>query len=142
MWVHLIWSTKNRQPVLQMEYRTKIFEHIKSNARKKDIYLDTIGGYIQHVHALISLGSDQTISKIAQLIKGESAFWVNNKSGMKLRLEWQEEYIAISVSEPVVNTVREYIRNQEEHHRKKSFEEEYDELLRQHGFSAEGLKQA
>ena len=142
MWVHLIWSTKNRQPVLQMEYRTKIFEHIKSNARKKDIYLDTIGGYIQHVHTLISLGSEQTISKIAQLIKGESAFWVNNKSGMKLRLEWQDEYIAISVSESVVNTVREYVRNQEEHHRKKSFEEEYDELLRQHGFSAEGLKQA
>ncbi len=142
IWVHLIWSTKNREPVLQKEYRTKIFEHIKSNAREKEIYLDTIGGYIQHVHTLISLGSDQTVSKIAQLIKGESAFWVNNKSGMKLRLEWQEEYIAISVSESAVDTVREYIRNQEEHHRKKSFEEEYDELLRQHGFSAEGLKQA
>jgi REP element-mobilizing transposase RayT len=130
IWVHLIWSTKNREPVLQKEHRTKILEHIKSNARKKEIYLDTIGGYIEHVHTLISLGSEQTISKVAQLIKGESSFWVNNKSGLRLKLEWQDEYIAVSVSESMVDVVREYIRNQEELHRKKSFAEEYEEALR------------
>ena len=140
MWIHLIWSTKNREPVLQKDHRTKIFEHIKSNAREKDIYLDTIGGYIEHVHTLISLKSDQTISKVAQLLKGESAFWVNNKSEMRLKLEWQDEYIAVSVSESIVDAVREYIRNQEEHHRKKSFAEEYEDALRKHGFSVEGLK--
>jgi REP element-mobilizing transposase RayT len=74
IWVHLIWSTKNREPILQKECREKIFEHIKSNAREKGIYLDTIGGYIEHVHTLISLGSEQTVSKVAQLIKGESSF--------------------------------------------------------------------
>ncbi len=140
IWVHLIWSTKNREPVLQKEYRIKIFEHIKSNAREEDIYLDTIGGHIQHVHTLISLKSEQTISNVAQLLKGESAFWVNNKSGMNLRLEWQDEYIAVSVSESGVEGVRDYIRDQEEHHRKKSFDEEYQEALRNNGFSVDGLK--
>jgi len=140
IWVHLIWSTKNREPLLSKESRETVFEHIKSNARDKGIYLDTIGGYIEHVHTLISLKSDQTISKVAQLIKGESSHWANLHNVTKLKLEWQDEYVAVSVSESMVDIVREYIRNQEEHHRKKSFAEEYEEALRKYGFSVEGLK--
>ena len=140
IWVHLIWSTKNREPMLHKEARPSIFEHIKSNARDKNIYLDTIGGYTEHVHTLISLKADQTISQVAQLLKGESSHWVNKNKVIKLKLQWQDEYIAVSVSESMVDVVREYIRDQEEHHRKKSFAEEYEEDLRKYGFSVEGLK--
>jgi len=140
IWVHLIWSTKNREPKLEKDLRPKVFDHIKANAKEKGIFLDAINGYVDHVHTLISLGSDQTIAKIAQLLKGESSHWINQNSLTRTKFEWQDEYIAISVSESMIDTVREYIRGQEEHHRKKSFAEEYRELLQKSGFSDEGLK--
>src|SRR5690606_32256607 len=83
---------------------------------------------------LISLGSEQTISKIMQLIKGESAFWFNKQNFITEKLEWQDEYFAVSVSESVVDKVRNYIKNQEIHHTKKSFQEEYTELIEKFGF--------
>lgn len=140
IWVHLIWSTKNRQPLLHKELREAILTHIKTNARNKGIYLDIIGGHIEHVHTLISLSSDQTIAKVTQLIKGESSWWANKNSLSKDHFEWQDEYIAVSVSESKLDIVRAYIRNQEEHHRKKTFEEEYEEALKKYGFSVDGLK--
>jgi putative transposase len=140
VWIHLIWSTKNREPMLEKDLRPKVFEHITANACEKDIFLDTIGGYIEHVHTLISLGSDQTIAKVAQLLKGESSHWINKESLTRTKFEWQDEYAAFSVSESMVETVRQYIRGQKDHHRKKPFAEEYQELLAQHGFTVEGLK--
>lgn len=75
IWVHLVFSTKEGFPFLNpLELREKVFKHIKQNAETKGIWLDNIGGYNNHVHCLISLGSEQSISKIAQLIKGESSF--------------------------------------------------------------------
>jgi REP element-mobilizing transposase RayT len=135
VWIHYVWSTKHRQPVLTDPYRDTLFEHVRRNARLKNIYLDRVNGYHDHMHCLVSLGSDQTIAKTAQLIKGESAFWFNNQSGFKTnRLEWQDEYFAISVSESKLEIIRRYIDNQVAHHRKKSFAEEYDEFIRQYGF--------
>jgi REP element-mobilizing transposase RayT len=76
------------------------------------------------------LGSDQTIEKMAQLIKGESSYWFNNKSSLNARkLEWQDEYFAISVGESCLNAVRTYIDNQVTHHQKKTFEQEYQEFI-------------
>ncbi len=74
IWIHFVWSTKNREPLLTDEIRQKVFEQIRENARAKNIHLDFINGYIDHVHCLISLGTDQTIMKLMQLIKGESSF--------------------------------------------------------------------
>jgi putative transposase len=77
--VHTAWGTKNRDPVLLKEKRDILFSHIQYNARIKEIFIDTIGGYQDHIHCLISLGSDQNIAKVMQLIKGESAFWANRE---------------------------------------------------------------
>jgi putative transposase len=138
VWVHLIWSTKNRTPILTNGVREKIFSHIKENAAEKEIYLDTIDGTTDHVHALISLGADQTISKVTQLLKGESSHWVNNQGLLKGKFEWQDEYIAVSVGESTVGKVREYIRNQHEHHRTKTFAREYEEFIVKYGFPMRG----
>lgn len=73
---------------------------------------------------------EQSISKIAFLLKGESSYWVNDYKLSRTKFEWQDEYIAVSVSESLVPKVRDYIRNQEEHHRKKSFKEGYDVFLK------------
>lgn len=68
------------------------------------------------------------------LIKFESSFWVNKQKLISSRFEWQDEYIALSVSESATDKVRQYIANQEEHHKKRTFVEEYDEFLKLNGF--------
>jgi len=134
VWIHFVWSTKNREKLLTKNIRPKIFNHIKENAKSKDIYVDFINGHLEHTHCLISLVKDQTIAKIAQLLKGESSFWINKNKLCKSKFEWQDEYFAVSVGESQVNRVRNYIKNQEEHHRKKSFQEEYDEFFKKYNF--------
>jgi REP element-mobilizing transposase RayT len=69
-----------------------------------------------------------------QLIKGESSYWINKNRLTKEKFEWQNEYFAVSVSESMLDKVRDYIKNQEEHHRKKTFQEEYDEFISKYGF--------
>ena len=108
---------------------------VRENARLKNIYIDFINCEPEHVHVSISLGSDQTISKVAQLIKGESSNWINKNKLITGHFEWQDEYIAVSVSESQINKVRDYIKNQKEHHRKKSFAEEYEEFTKKYGFT-------
>ncbi len=138
IWIHLIWSTKNREPLLGDGLREKVFSHIKENAVKKDIYLDTINGVADHVHCLVSLGSDQTISKVAQLLKGESSHWANHGGIAGGKLEWQDEYFAVSVSDSIVGRVRDYIRNQKEHHRVRTFCEEYEEFIQSYSLAVKG----
>lgn len=134
VWIHFVWSTKNREHFLTDKIRQKVFQHIRENAQTKGIYLDFINGYTDHVHCLISLGTDQTIEKIMQLIKGESAFWINKNGLCKTKFGWQEEYFAVSVSEPNIPGVRKYIANQEEHHKTKSFDAEFEGFMKRAGF--------
>lgn len=135
VYIHFVWSTKNRRPFLNTkEIRTKVWNHILDNAKEKGIFIDFINGYSDHCHCLISLGLDQTIQKVMQLVKGESSFWINKNGLLDEKFEWQDEYFAVSVSESMIEKVRKYIANQEEHHKKKSFQEEYNELIAKYGF--------
>ncbi|MCX7874805.1 MAG: IS200/IS605 family transposase [Melioribacteraceae bacterium] len=136
VWIHLVFSTKNREPVLHTkELREKVFNHIKENAKEKGIWLDSINGYKEHIHCLISLSKEQSISKVAQLIKGESSFWINKNKLTKTKFIWQDDYWAVSVSESHIESVRKYIEEQEEHHRLKTFTEEVDEFMKKYGWS-------
>ncbi len=87
-----------------------------------------------HIHILISLNSEQSISKVTQLIKGESSHWINKNNLIPNKFEWQNEYISVSIGHSQVNRVRDYIKNQEEHHRKKTYQEEYDKFIEKYGF--------
>jgi putative transposase len=133
-WLHCVWGTKNKVPFLKGQMRYDLIEHIRSNAQSKNIYIDFINGYSDHIHCLISLNPDQSLGKVIQLIKGESSFWINRSGLASGRFEWAIEYFAVSVSESHLHKVREYIKNQEEHHRKKNWEEEYYELMDEYGF--------
>ena len=134
VWLHFVWSTKDRQPYLKDEIRKKVLEHIRQNAREKGIHIDFINGYLDHVHCLISLGTDQTLEKIMQLIKGESSFWINKNKLTKTNFAWQDEYFVVSVNESTLPSVRKYIANQEEHHQKVSFNDEFEVFLKRAGF--------
>lgn len=135
VYIYLVWSTKNRAPYLDSkDLRLKVWNHIRENGQSKGIFVDFINGYSDHCHCLISLGMDQTIQKTVQLLKGESSFWINKNKLTKEKFEWQDEYFAVSVSESMVNKTRDYIKNQEEHHQKKTFQDEYEEFISKYGF--------
>ncbi len=135
IWVRAVWATKNRVKILLPDARTQICNHIHQNAKAKDFHIIEVNGYLDHLHCLMTLQSDWSIAKQMQMIKGESAYWVNKNGIMTQKLEWADEYFAASVSESNLNSVRNYIRNQEEHHRKISFEEEYAGFLKTFGFN-------
>ena len=100
--VHAVWGTKSRQPHLQKEILFSIIEHIKVNAKLKEIYIDRINGYTDHLHCLMALNADMSISKAMNLIKGESAFWINKQKLVVPKFEWADEYFAVSVSESML----------------------------------------
>ena len=135
VYIHFVWSTKDWFPFLHSkEIREKIWQHILANAKEKGIFIDFINGHTDHCHCLVSLGIDQTIQKVMQMIKGESSFWINKNQLTTSKFEWQDEYFAVSVSESIVDKVRDYIKKQEKHHKYKTFKEEYDDFLLKYGF--------
>ena len=94
-----------------------MIRHILENARTKNINIDSINGYKEHLHCLISLAPDLSLAKVIQLIKGESSFWINKNKKTKYKFEWADEYYAASISKSHLKRVRHYIANQEEKHR-------------------------
>lgn len=115
VYLHLVWSTKNRFPFLiTPAIRSQVWEHIYINSKLKEINTLLVGGYNDHCHCLVSLGKEQTISKVVQLLKGECSFWIN-KSGLILdhfpdnKFDWQDEYFVESVSPKSLHHVWNYI---------------------------------
>ena len=136
IWVHLVFSTKHRSPFLNtLEIREQMSNHIAENAKKKDIWLDRVGGYTDHMHCLISLGRNQSISQVGQLIKGESSNWINKVGLINTHFQWQDDYWAVGVSESHIDAVRKYIQNQEKHHRKQNFSEEINLFMKKYGWT-------
>ena len=135
VYIHFVWTTKDKIPFLNtLDLRKKLWNHIKENAKTKGIFVDTVGGYQEHCHCLVSLGIEQSMSKVMQLLKGESSHWMNKYQLSKHNFGWQDEYFAVSISESLVDKVRTYIDYQEQHHLKKTFQNEYEEMMDQYGF--------
>ncbi len=132
IWVHCVWTTKNRIPYLQDHIRGSVILHIRENAKSKGIYIDQINGYYDHLHIILSLGGKQNTSEIMQQIKGESSFWINKNSLTKLKFEWQDDYYAVSIGMNQLNELRKYIRNQVQHHKKVTLEEELNKLIEEY----------
>jgi REP element-mobilizing transposase RayT len=130
IWVHAVWGTKNREPVLEEDIREEICQHIIQNSVEKNFYIDSLDGHFDHLHSLMTLNPGMSISKQMQLIKGESSFWVNDNKLIRGHFEWADEYFAVSVSNDKLDKVREYIRNQKEHHKKITFLDEYNAFVK------------
>jgi putative transposase len=130
IWIHAVWGTKYRRPLLTKEIRSLVIGHIRENAELKKIFIDKIGGYTDHLHCLFRLDAEMSIAKTMQFLKGESSHWINKEKIIPVGFEWANEYYAISVSDSAVETVRAYIEHQEEHHAKNAFAEEFAELVR------------
>ncbi|HCV41955.1 MAG TPA: IS200/IS605 family transposase [Bacteroidetes bacterium] len=129
LWVHLVWGTKDSQPLLTNDLRPVLFEHIKGKARLEGYHLDAINGVADHIHCLISLAPRFSISEVANRLKGESSHWINAEKLTKSHFAWQGGFGAFSVSESQIGRIREYIANQEQHHAKQSYAEEVQEFI-------------
>ena len=119
IWIHAVWGTKNRRPILKLPILKTVCSHIQTNAREKGIFIDRINGHDDHIHVLMLLKSDLSISRQMQLLKGESAHWANQTRLIKNGLEWSAKYFAASVSNDKIDVVRKYIDGQQGHHQKK-----------------------
>ena len=135
IWIHAVWGTKHREPVLRPPILESVCSHILSNAREKQIYIDRINGHDDHIHVLMLLKYDLSISKQMQLLKGESAYWANRNDIVKGGLEWSAKYFAASVSNDKTDHVKKYIDNQQIHHQKQTFLEEYAFFLKNLGYT-------
>ena len=133
VWIHAVWGTHNREPILVKEVRATLWDHIKSNALSKEIYIDTINGHLDHVHCLFELNTEVSFARTMQLLKGGSSHWANKHQLVRPKLDWANEYFAASVSESLLHKVRMYIDNQEAHHKKITFAQEYEMFLQKYG---------
>ena len=127
--IHFVFAVKYRDGVIHSSWKDELYKYITGIVQNNKHKLLIINGMPDHVHILIGLRPSQSISDLLQDIKGSSSKWINEKKFIKTRFEWQEGYGAFSYSKSQIKTVIEYIENQELHHQKKTFREEYLEIL-------------
>ena len=126
---HIVYSTKYRKPLIQATWQDELYGYIGGILRENQGTLLKIGGIADHVHLLEKLSPTLAISDVLRVVKTNSSKWINERSDVRFKLQWQPGF---SVSESQVPVVEAYIANQAEHHRKRTFEEEFLEMLRRH----------
>jgi REP element-mobilizing transposase RayT len=135
--IHCVWSTKNREPLLTPDLRDRLWPYIGGIAKQNQIKTLAIGGASDHVHVLLSLPATLSIAKAMQLLKGNSSKWLGETFPKMRSFAWQEGYGAFSIGVSGVDATVVYIRGQAEHHRTRSFRHEYAAMLKKHGFAYE-----
>ena len=133
VFVHLVWSTHSRNPILNKEFKKQVKTHLIVHGKENGILIQEINIQPEHLHLLIPIPADLSISKIAKSLKGESSRWINENGFVQGKFRWQRGYGAFSVSASQLNIVSNYIRNQDEHHKKNTFMDEYNHWLKRYG---------
>ena len=128
--IHLVFSTKNRAAFIGKKSRKEMFSYLAGTLKKIDCPSILVGGMPDHVHLLFLLARTMALSDVVEEIKKESSKWA--KQHVAPDFYWQNGYGAFAVSSSMVTRVKTYIENQEEHHRTRTFQDEYRELLKRH----------
>lgn len=134
---YIVYSTKYRKPLIRPEWQDDLYGFIGGIIREQKGTLIKAGGVEDHVHLLAKLSPTIAIADVLRLIKANSSKWVNDQLDIRYKFEWQEGYGAFSVSESQVPAVINYIANQAEQHRIRTFEEEFIEILKKHNIDYE-----
>ena len=129
---HVVFSTKYRHPLIRGPFQKRLYEYIGGIIRAQDGHLIEVGGIEDHIHLLASLSPKKSISDAIREIKANASKWSNELSDVTSRFEWQKGYGAFTVSYSQIESVCNYIQNQHEHHKTKTFEEEYIAFLKSH----------
>ena len=125
---HLVFGTKNREPLIDLQWRSRLHEYLGGTISGLGGFPQGIGGVADHVHLLIGLKSTHCLADVLRELKKASSVWVHEQIGFR-PFAWQEGYAAFTVSATAREAVRKYIANQEEHHRVRSFREELIDML-------------
>ena len=128
--IHLIFSTKNREPFLTPEIDEELYPYMASIFRAMNSPALIINGTSDHIHTLFSLSRVTTIADIVEEVKSESSKWIKTKGKRFRRFHWQSGYGAFSIGQSQVPAVKRYITRQKEHHRRVSFQDEYRKFLK------------
>jgi REP element-mobilizing transposase RayT len=129
---HFIWSTKGRVPWITQDIEERVWQYISGIALKKRMTPLCIGGYEDHIHALVRLPANMDVSKAIQLLKGTSSKWIHESLPALRGFEWQDGYGAFTVAKSGIPAAFKYIKNQRRHHAKKSFQDEFRAFLVKH----------
>ena len=132
-WLHIVWSTLDREPMLTRPAAVKASRFMTQYALEKSIHLKINYFNAEHVHALIDLPTSKSIEEVVKLLKGSSSHWINQNRLLRGRFSWGRGYGAFSVSHSHVEQVAAYIARQEEHHRKKTFAQEFEIFVEKYG---------
>ena len=130
---HVIFSTKNREPWISHDIEERIWKFLGGIARENGMIALQVGGMPDHVHLVLGLPPTQTVSKAIQMLKGGSSKWIKETFPRMRGFGWQDGYGAFTVSKSNLPEVIGYVKDQREHHRIKSFQEEYLAFLIRHG---------
>ena len=132
--IHAVWAVKDRKPLMNKTNKDSLCNHIKEYSSGKNIRLININGHLDHLHCFISMAAEQNIATLMNLIKGESSYWANKQLKWPEKFGWQVDYFPVSVGASQFDAVNDYITSQEEHHQKKTFQQEYDEFIKNYQF--------
>lgn len=129
---HLVFSTKDRDPAIVPAWRERLHSFLGGIVGQLDGVPESVGGVADHVHLLVGLGATHRLADVMREMKSVSSRWVHEEIGVR-SFAWQEGYGAFTVGAPQCVSVREYIARQEEHHRTRTFQDEYLEFLQRGG---------
>ncbi len=130
--VHLIFSTKSRDPFITADLAPRLYGYIGGVARETGSVLLAAGGMPDHVHLLVSLGREVCVADLVRDVKSNSSRWVHDTFPDRSQFAWQAGYGAFAVSISMAGKVRAYIAHQERHHRRRTFQDEFREFLKAH----------
>lgn len=128
--IQAIFAVQNRECIINHSWKDELYKYITGIIRNNQHKPLAINGMPDHIHVLFGMRPMQSLSDLMQDIKGNSSKWINEKGFLRYRFSWQEGFGAFSYSKSQIPKVISYINNQEEHHKKKSFIEEYKEFLK------------
>jgi putative transposase len=132
--IHVIWSTKDRQPMIVPKIEAEVFDYMRLQFVESGCPVRIINGMPDHIHALFLLNPLKTMAEVVKQVKGATAHFINENNFLEQKFAWQVGYAGFSVSESGVEKVCDYIANQKPHHQKKTFQQEYDDFLKLYGF--------
>jgi putative transposase len=130
---HVVFGTKHREPLITPALRQELHPYVAGIVRSQNGVLFEIGGMPDHIHVVLQIRPDMAVADMVRLIKANSSKWANERPDSRGRFSWQRGYGAFSVSVSQLDSVREYVRNQEGHHRQRTFQEEFVGFLKRHG---------
>ena len=128
--IHTVFAVKNRDSLISTEWRERLYQYIISIINDQGHKALAVGGTANHVHILLGLHPTQSLSSLMLKIKQGTSEWINKERFSQFKFQWQEGYGAFSYSKSQLPNVVNYINNQEKHHAKRSFREEYLDLLK------------